>query len=58
MADISEKVKRLEQGLKSRAKRLNSKEQLSPNEESVLEEIITTLQFMQDIKLIDTWRWD
>lgn len=55
---MTEKIKKLETMLKNKAQRLNSKEELSDSESIVLDETISTLQYMQDVDLIDTWRWN
>ena len=55
---MTEKLKELETMLKNKAERLNSKEELSPYESTILDETISTLQYMQDLELIDTWRWN
>ncbi|MFA6848758.1 MAG: hypothetical protein WCS30_00230 [Selenomonadaceae bacterium] len=55
---MRDQIKRFETLLKAKADRLNSKENLTPHEDSTFEEVITELQEMQDIGLIETWRWD
>jgi hypothetical protein len=55
---LMENLKKLETSLKRKADRLNRKEVLTPSESIILDETIQTLQYMQDIGLIVTWRWD